>query len=420
MPFDRALRCRECGREYPLAPVFSCEFCFGPLEVAYDYEAMRGRITRESIVSGPATLWRYADLLPCDPAYRVDIGTGFTPLQRADRLAKAVGLRTLWLKNDTVNPTWSFKDRVVSVAIARARQFGFEAIACASTGNLANSVCAHAARSGMEVYVFIPDDLEHGKVVGSAVYDPTLVMVDGTYDDVNRLCTEISQSYPWAFVNINVRPYYAEGSRTLGFEVAEQLGWRAPDACVVPMASGSLFTKIHKGLSEFAALGLIAEPATRMFGAQAAGCSPIATAHRAGTLTFVPQKPDTIARSLAIGNPADGYYALKTMQETEGGAEMASDQEIVDGIRLLAETEGIFAETAGGVTVACLRKLVESGALSPEEETVAFITGAGLKTVEAVSGHVGDPLRVPARTEAFSEALAERRRAAEPAGAGAR
>ena len=421
MSFDRALRCRECGREYPLAPIFSCEFCFGPLEVAYDYEAMRGRITRESIAAGPATLWRYADLLPCDAAYRVDIGTGFTPLQRADRLAEAVGLRTLWLKNDTVNPTWSFKDRVVSVAIARARQFGFEAIACASTGNLANSVCAHAARSGMDVYVFIPDDLEHGKVVGSAVYHPTLVMVDGTYDDVNRLCTELSQSYPWAFVNINVRPYYAEGSRTLGFEVAEQLGWRAPDACVVPMASGSLFTKIRKGFSEFAELGLIEEPATRMFGAQASGCSPITTAHQAGTLNFVPQKPDTIARSLAIGNPADGYYALKTMQETGGGAEMATDEEIVEGIKLLAETEGIFSETAGGVTVACLRKLVESGAISPEEETVAFITGAGLKTVEAVSGDVAEPLRVPARTEVFSEALAERRRAAaEPAGAGAR
>ena len=421
MSFDRALRCRECGREYPLAPVFSCEFCFGPLEVAYDYDAMRGRVTRESIAAGPATLWRYADLLPCDPEYRVDIGTGFTPLQRADRLAAAVGLRTLWLKNDTVNPTWSFKDRVVSVAIARARQFGFEVIACASTGNLANAVCAHAARAGMDVFVFIPDDLEHGKVVGSAVYDPTLVMVDGTYDDVNRLCTEVSQSYPWAFVNINVRPYYAEGSRTLGFEVAEQLGWRAPEACVVPMASGSLFTKIHKGLTEFAALGLIDEPGTRMFGAQAEGCSPITTAHRAGTLNFVPQKPNTIARSLAIGNPADGYYALKTMAETEGGAEMATDEEIVDGIRLLAETEGIFAETAGGVTVACLRKLVASGAIAPDEETVAFITGAGLKTVEAVSGRVADPLRVPARTEVFAEALAERRgQAAAPAGAGGR
>ncbi len=421
MSFDRALRCRECGREYPLAAIYSCEFCFGPLEVAYDYEAMRAHVSRESIEAGPATLWRYADLLPCDPEFRVDIGTGFTPLQRADRLAEAVGIKTLWLKNDTVNPTWSFKDRVVSVAIARARQFGYDVIACASTGNLANAVCAHAARAGMEVYVFIPDDLEHGKVVGSAVYDPTLVMVDGTYDDVNRLCTEISQNYPWAFVNINVRPYYAEGSRTLGFEVAEQLGWRSPDACVVPMASGSLFTKIHKGLTEFATLGLIEEPRTRMFGAQAAGCSPITTAHQAGTFNFVPQKPNTIARSLAIGNPADGYYALKKMEETGGGAEMATDAEIVAGIRLLAETEGIFAETAGGVTVACLKKLVEAGAIAPEEETVAFITGAGLKTVEAVAGHVAEPLRVPARAEAFAEALAGRRRpvAAATAGTGA-
>ncbi len=408
MSFERALRCRECGREYPLDPIFSCEFCFGPLEVAYDYDAMRGRVTRESIAAGPSTLWRYADLLPCDPEFRVDIGTGFTPLQRADRLAEALGLRTLWLKNDTVNPTWSFKDRVVSVAIARARQFGFDSIACASTGNLANAVCAHAARAGMGVFVFIPDDLERGKVVGSAIYDPTLVMVDGNYDDVNRLCTELSQSYPWAFVNINVRPYYAEGSRTLGFEVAEQLGWRAPDACVVPMASGSLYTKIHKGLTEFATLGLIEEPHTRMFGAQAAGCSPIATARAAGTLNFVPQKPDTIARSLAIGNPADGYYALKKMDETDGGAEMATDEEIVAGIRLLAETEGIFAETAGGVTVACLKKLVEQGAIAPEEETVAFITGAGLKTVEVVMDHVTEPLRVPARAEAFAQALEER------------
>jgi threonine synthase len=424
MSFSHALRCRECGREYPLAPVFSCEFCFGPLEVAYDYDGIREAMTRDSIAAGPDTLWRYAELLPCDPEYKVDIGTGYTPLIRADRLAKAVGLDTLWLKNDTVNPTWSFKDRVVSIAIARAREFGFEAMACASTGNLANSVAAHSAAAGMECFVFIPNDLEQGKVVGSAIYSPTLVMVEGSYDDVNRLCTELSMERPWAFVNINVRPYYSEGSRTIGFEVAEQLGWRAPDHIVAPLASGSMYTKIWKGLQEFATIGLIEEPSTRMSGAQATGCSPIATAYREQTFNFVPQKPNTIARSLAIGNPADGYYALKQMEETGGGVEMATDPEIVDGIKLLAETEGIFAETAGGVTVACLRKLVESGFIRRDEETVAVISGGGLKTIEAVQDEVVEPLRVPATVNAFNEALSAREQVgdtvsvAEPVGAG--
>jgi threonine synthase len=415
MTFSRALRCRECGREYELAPIFSCEFCFGPLEVAYDYDGIREAMTRDSIERGPTTLWRYAELLPCDPEYRVDLGTGFTPLIRADRLAKAIGLDTLWVKNDTVNPTWSFKDRVVSVAIAKAREFGFDAIACASTGNLANSVAAHAAGSGMECFVFIPDDLEEGKIVGSAIYGPTLVTVRGSYDDVNRLCTELSMTYNWGFVNINIRPYYAEGSRTIGYEVAEQLGWRSPDHIVVPMASGSMYTKIWKGLQEFEKIGLIDTPNTRMSGAQAAGCSPISTAYRNDTLTFVPQKPSTIARSLAIGNPADGYYALKQMQETNGGAEMVTDDEVVEGIRLLAETEGIFAETAGGVTVGCLKKLVESGFIRRNEETVAIISGGGLKTVEAVKDHVAAPLHVDARASSFMEAMEARDR--EPVGA---
>ena len=408
MSYERALRCRECGREYPLDPIFSCEFCFGPLEVDYDYDAISAAISRESIEAGPATLWRYADLLPCDPEYKVDIGTGFTPLLRADRLAEAVGLERLWVKNDTVNPTWSFKDRVVAVAVARARQFGFNAMACASTGNLANSVAAHAARAGMEAFVFIPRDLEQGKIVCSSIYRPTLVMVEGSYDDVNRLCTEIAGSREWAFVNINVRPYYAEGSRTLAYEVAEQLGWRAPDHVVVPMASGSLFTKIWKGFQEFATVGLIEEPHTRMSGAQAAGCSPITTAYRDGTMNFVPQKPDTVARSLAIGNPADGYYALKTMEETGGGAEMATDEEILEGVELLAETEGIFAEPAGGVTVACLKRMVASGHIRPEEETVVFITGAGLKTIESVVDRLPEPIRVPADAGAFDDAMAAR------------
>lgn len=418
MSFERALRCRECGREYDLAPVFSCEFCFGPLEVAYDYDGIRESISRDRIEAGPSTLWRYADLLPCDPAYKVDIGTGYTPLIDAKRLAKAVGLKQLWIKNDTVNPTWSFKDRVVSVAIARARQFGFEAMACASTGNLANSVSAHAAAAGMDAYVFIPDDLEQGKIVGSGVYRPTLVMIQGSYDDVNRLCTEVAADHNWAFVNINVRPYYAEGSRTLAYEVAEQLGWRAPQHVVAPMASGSLFTKIWKGFQEFHKVGLIDEPHTRMSGAQASGCSPITTAFQNHTFNFVPQKPNTIARSLAIGNPADGYYALKVMDETGGGAEMATDEEIVEGIYLLAETEGVFAETAGGVTVACLKKLVASGAINPNEETVAFITGAGLKTIEAVVDSMDEPIRIPARSAAFDEAL-RARSARVPAGVGA-
>jgi len=407
--FSRALKCRECGREYPMDPIFSCEYCFGPLEVAYDYDAIREATTRDTIAAGPATLWRYANLLPCDPAFKVDLGTGYTPLIRADRLAKAVGLDTLWIKNDTVNPTWSFKDRVVSVAIAKAREFGFDAIACASTGNLANSVAAHAAGAGMECLVFIPDDLERAKVVGSAIYNPTLVTVRGSYDDVNRLCTELSMQFKWAFVNINVRPYYAEGSRTIAYEIAEQLGWRSPQHIVGPMASGSMFTKIWKGLQEFHKIGLIDEPKTRMSGAQASGCSPISTAYAAGTLNFVPQKPNTIARSLAIGNPADGYYALKQMEETGGGAEMATDDEIVDGIKLLAETEGIFAETAGGVTIACLQKLVASGFIPRDEETVAIISGGGLKTIEAVEGAIEEPLHVQPTVESFTEARRARR-----------
>ncbi|MBM4410783.1 MAG: threonine synthase [Chloroflexi bacterium] len=409
MSFAKALRCRECGREYPLDPIFSCEFCFGPLEVSYDLDGIREAVSRDSIGRGPSTIWRYAPFLPCDVEYKVDLGTGYTPLLRADRLAKAIGLDTLWIKNDTVNPTWSFKDRVVSVAIARARQFGFEAIACASTGNLANSVAAHAAGAGMECFVFIPDDLEQGKVVGSGIYNPTVVKVRGSYDDVNRLCTELSMQYPWAFVNINVRPYYAEGSRTIGFEVAEQLGWRTPDHLVAPMASGSMYTKIWKAFQEFHKAGLIDDPKTRMSGAQAAGCSPITTAFEKGTLNFVPQKPNTIAKSLAIGNPADGYYALKQMQETNGGAEMVTDEEVVEGIKLLAETEGIWAETAGGVTIGCLKKMVASGFIRRDEETVAIISGGGLKTLEAVVDALEEQLHVDPKIESFEAAQRARR-----------
>src|SRR4051794_6775516 len=383
MSFATALRCRECGREYPMTPSHVCEFCFGPLEVVYDYEAIGKAISRESISRGPASLWRYKDLLPVGDDL-VDLQAGFTPLIKADRLGKHLGLNNLYLKNDCANPTWSFKDRVVAVASSKAREFGFKTIACASTGNLANAVSAHAARAGMEAFVFVPSDLEAGKLLGSKIYGANLVAVDGSYDDVNRLCSELGDKYPWAFVNINFRPYYSEGSKTLGYEVAEQLGWKAPDHCVVPLASGSLYGKIWKGLHEFEKLGLIGEVHTKMSGCQATGCSPIITAYENDTFNFKPVRPNTIAKSLAIGNPADGYYTLKIMKESGGAGAHVSDQEVIDGIRLLAETEGLFAETAGGVTIAGLQHLVASGKVDPNETVVAFITGAGLKTQEAV------------------------------------
>ena len=411
MSFAKALRCRECQREYPLEAEYVCDFCFGPLEVAYDYDAMREAVSHESIEAGPASIWRYADLLPCDPDKRVDIQAGFTPLIKAERLGKELGLTNLYLKNDCMNPTWSFKDRVVTVAATKAREFGFDTLACASTGNLANSVAAHAASAGLDAFVFIPPDLEQGKITGSSIYSPTLVCVNGNYDDVNRLCSELAGKYPWAFVNVNMRPYYAEGSKTLGYEVAEQLGWRAPDHCVAPMASGSLYVKIWKGLQELAKLWLIDSVQTKMSGAQALGCSPIVTAFEAGTKNVQPVRPSTIAKSLAIGNPADGFYALGVMEETGGHAVASNDDEIVEGMKLLARTEGIFAETAGGVVVAGLKKLVESGGIGKDEVTVAFITGAGLKTQEAVIDTLEPPLQVEPTIAAFEEALGERREA---------
>jgi threonine synthase len=412
MTFARALKCRECGREYPIAPRHVCEFCFGPVEVAYDYDAIKGHISRERIGAGPASLWRYADLLPADADARVDLHAGFTPLLEARNLGKRLGLNKLYIKNDTVNPTWSFKDRVVSVAATKAREFGFDTLACASTGNLANSVAAHAAHAGLEAYVFIPADLEAGKVLGSAIYAPTLVAVDGNYDQVNRLCAELGDKYGWAFVNINVRPYYSEGSKTLAFEVAEQLGWRAPDHVVAPIASGSLFSKIHKGFHELATVGLIDEPKTRMSGAQAEGCSPVATAWAAGSLNFRPVKPSTIAKSLAIGNPADGYYALVILRDTNGACAAVTDDEVVEGMKLLAETEGVWAETAGGVVIASLKRLAESGTIDPDETTVAYITGGGLKTQEALAGRVIEPLHIAPTVDSFEERLRVRREAA--------
>ncbi|MYG90485.1 MAG: threonine synthase, partial [Chloroflexi bacterium] len=365
------------------------------------------KISRERIESGPRSIWRYIDLLPVDEDFIVDLNVGWTPLLKADRLADRLGMRELWIKNDTCNPSWSFKDRVVAVAASRAKQMGFKTLACASTGNLANSVSAHAARAGMEAIVFIPHDLEAGKVLGSAVYNPTIVSVNGSYDDVNRLCSELADNRHWAFVNINVRPYYAEGSRTLAYEVAEQLGWRAPRQVVAPMASGSLFTKIHKGFQEFQQYGLIEETPVRMIGAQAEGCSPITTAWRNETTNIRPVKPNTIAKSLAIGNPADGYYALKTMKRTDGGSTAVTDPEVVEGIRMLAECEGVFAETAGGVTIAGLRQAIETGQVDPDETTVAFITGGGLKTADAVVEHVTQPIPVEGTLQSFEDAFAE-------------
>ncbi|GIW15648.1 MAG: threonine synthase [Tepidiforma sp.] len=408
MSFAKNLRCRECHREYPLEARHVCDFCFGPVEVTYDYEAIQKNVSRERIERGPASLWRYRDFLPCDPDSAIDIGAGFTPLVRAKNLGRALGLNNLWIKNDTVNPTWSFKDRVVAVAASRARELGYDKLACASTGNLANSVSAHAAAAGIEAVVFIPHDLELGKVLGSSIYGPTLVKVRGNYDAVNRLCAELAGSYNWAFVNVNVRPYYSEGSKTLGFEVAEQLGWRAPDHCVVPIASGSLFVKIRKGLLELWKTGLIDEPKTRMSGAQAAGCSPVATAWQEGSMNFRPQRPNTIAKSLAIGNPADGYYSLVQLKETGGACGSVTDDEIVAGMKLLAETEGIFAETAGGVTIASLKQLAEQGRIHPDELTVAFITGAGFKTVEAVAEALNPPLEIDATIESFEAAYGAR------------
>ena len=408
MDFVTGLRCRECARPYPAVALHVCDYCFGPLEVVYDYEALRAGVSRQTIAEGPQTIWRYAPLLPVVDASPIDLGTGCTPLVRADRLAAELGLGELWIKNDTANPTGSFKDRVVSVALTKARQLGFKVAACASTGNLANSVAAHAARAGMVSVVFIPHDLEVAKVVTTAVYGGHLVAVEGTYDDVNRLCAELASEHPaWAFVNVNIRTYYAEGSKTLAFEVAEQLGWQAPDHVVVPVASGSQLVKVAKGFKELYDVGLLDdEPHVRVSGAQAAGCSPVATAFAEKTDAIRPVKPHTIAKSLAIGNPADGYYALKTVRDSGGAFAAVTDEEIIDGIRLLARTEGIFAETAGGVTIATLAKLANEGIVRSDERVVAYVTGHGLKTVEALASTVGPTATIAPTMEAFAAAVA--------------
>jgi threonine synthase len=405
-PFGNAsaLVCRACGNEQPLGPFFACEECFGPLEVGYDFPA----VTRERVEKGPKNIWRYADLLPVRPDVAAIPNTepGYTRLIRADNLARELGLKTLWVKDDSGNPTHSFKDRVVAVALAAARELGLRVLACPSTGNLANAVGAAAARAGIRSVVLVPADLERPKIVTTAVYGGTLVAVHGNYDDVNKLATEIAEEeVDWAFVNVNVRPYYAEGSKTLGFEVAEQLGWRLPDQIVIPVASGSQLTKVDKGFTELGRLGLVDASPYRIFGAQAAGCSPVATAFQKGRDVVSPVKPDTIAKSLAIGNPADGPYVLDVCRRTGGAVDSVTDEQIRAGIELLARTEGIFAETAGGVTVATLKKLIDNGQLDADRETVVFNTGDGLKTLDAVADHAVPTATIEPSYAAFRAAV---------------
>jgi threonine synthase len=379
-----SLSCKECGTAYPLEARYVCEQCFGPLEVAYDHGALDAAEAKRKIQAGPGGIWRYADFLPFAERPRDPLQPGLTPLVRVDRLAERLGLGQVWIKNDAANPTHSFKDRVVAVALAKARELGFETVACASTGNLANAVAAHAAAAGLRSYVFVPADLEEQKLLATGVYGATLIGVRGNYDDVNRLCTELCETRPWAFVNVNLRPYYSQGSKTLAYETIEQLGWSLPDRIVCPLASGSLFVKIGTGIEEWLELGLVSGELPAFNGAQASGCSPVAEAYANGWDACRPQRPDTIAKSLAIGNPADGVYALELTRRTGGAIESVTDAEIRAGIRLLAETTGIFTETAGGVTIAVLAKLAAAGAIDPDERVVAIITGEGLKTLDAV------------------------------------
>ncbi|HAW50646.1 TPA: threonine synthase [bacterium] len=405
MGYVIALKCKECGREYPKEAIFACEFCFGPLEVVYDYKEIKKRISRSSIEESKIySLWRYKELLPIDGEAQDGLHSGFTPLIKAKNLAKVLGVDELYIKDDSVNhPTLSFKDRVVSVALSRAKELGFTTVACASTGNLANSVSALGAMANFKRFIFIPADLETSKVVGSLVYNPIVVGVKGNYDQVNRLCSEIADKYKWAFVNINIRPYYAEGSKTLGYEIAEQLGWKLPKHIVIPCASGSLLTKIYKGMKEFEMLGLIEHLDIKIYAAQPDGCSPIVSAIFEDTSFIKPQIPKTIAKSLAIGNPADGYYAYKVVKETGGYGDVASDSEIVSGIKLLAETEGIFSETAGGVTVTVCKKLIEKGRIPRDESIVICITGQGLKTQEAVIGKIGTLIIIEPNLRSFEK-----------------
>ncbi|MBI3911825.1 MAG: threonine synthase [Armatimonadetes bacterium] len=404
----RGLRCKECGRDYPIAAVYVCEFCFGPLEVQYNYEQAAQSMTRDAIAARPRNLWRYRELLPLDGEPTDGLQSGFTPFIRAHNLARELGVRDLYIKNDGVNfPTLSYKDRVVPVAIAKAKELGFDTVGCASTGNLANAVAAHGARAGLRRYIFIPTGLEAGKVMGTLVYQPTLVAVEGNYDDVNRLCSEITNKYHWAFVNVNMRPYYTEGAKTYGFEVGEQLGWRAPDNLVCPVAGGTILPKIWKSFHELERLGLIPSVRTRMFAAQAATCAPVVTAVHRGSDIIPPMKPAPLAESvdtsLRIGNPADGPYVVQAVRQSDGWAEMATNEEIIAAMQLLARTEGIWTETAGGTTLAVAKKLIEQGRIRRDETTVICITGNGLKTLEAVRERLGKPIPIAATLAAFEE-----------------
>jgi threonine synthase len=404
MSFVTGLQCRECGQPYPQEPLHVCETCFGPLEIQYDYDAIKKSISREKIASRERNLWRYRELLPIDGEPRVGLYSGFTPLVRAQRLGDALGVKELYLKDDSVNhPTFSYKDRVVSVAISKAIEFGFETVSCASTGNLANSVAAHAARAGLDCYVFIPDGLERGKIIGSSIYGPKTVAIKGNYDDVNRLCSEIGDKYGWAFVNVNLRPYYSEGAKTHAFEVAEQLGWKLPKHIVVASAGGTILPKLAKGFGELVKVGLIEDTGCRIYSAQASGCAPIIQALHKGTDLVAPVKPNTIASSIAIGNPADGYYVIQAVKESGGWGESVTDEEILEGIKLLARTEGMFTEPAGGTEVAVTKKLIESGRIPRDESVVISITGNGYKTLETVAGSVEKPYTIAAALDDFDE-----------------
>ncbi len=408
MSFIKGLRCKECGTEYGIEPRTVCDADFGPVEVAYDYEAMRGKVTRQSIEAGPRSLWRYRDLLPIAGKPLVGLRSGYTPLIKADRLAAELGVRELYIKDDSVNyPTFSYKDRVVAVALTKAIEFGFDTVGCASTGNLAHSVAAHAAAAGLRAFVMIPHDLEEGKIVGCLVFGPRMVKIRGNYDDVNRLCSQIADKYKWAIVNVNLRPFYTEGAKTHGFEIAEQLGWQLPRHTVVPVAGGTILPKIWKAYQEFITLGLVEDNKPVLHGAQAEGCNPVVKAINEGSDLFRPQKPNTIAKSIAIGNPADGYYVIKVVRESKGHGESAKDQEILDAIKLLARTEGIFTEPAGGTTLACAIKLIDSGKIPRDESICICITGNGLKTVEVMQGQFAVAPAINAKMAEFDQLVAE-------------
>jgi threonine synthase len=404
MSFVRGLQCRECGQDYPKEPLHVCETCFGPLEIVYDYDAIANAISREKIAGRDKNLWRYRELLPIDGEPQVGMYSGFTPLVKAHRLAEALGVKELYIKDDSVNhPTFSYKDRVVSVAISKAIEFGFDTVSCASTGNLANSVAAHAAKAGLNCYVFVPDGLEQGKFIGSAIYGPKTIAIKGNYDDVNRICSEIGEKYGWAFVNVNLRPYYSEGAKTHAYEIAEQLGWKLPKHIVVASAGGTILLKLAKAFKELAKVGLVQDTGCKIYSAQAAGCAPIINALHKRTDMIIPVKPNTIASSIAIGNPADGYYVVHAVKESGGWGESVTDEEIIEGIKLLARTEGIFTEPAGVTEVAVTRKLIQKGRIPRDESIVISITGNGYKTLEAVARSVEQPYTIKATLENFDQ-----------------